>query len=119
MLTYQGKCHCGAVTFEVTAEEPLTAGARCNCSLCRRKGFVMALLPSENFRLTGGASELTDYQWNTQQAHHYFCRHCGIYTHHQPRTAPDKIGVNVGCIDELEPLTFDVELRNGQALSIE
>lgn len=119
MPTYHGHCHCGDVTFEVTTDDPLTAGVRCNCSLCRRKGFVMALMDKDRFKLTSGADSLTDYQWNTNQAHHYFCSKCGIYTHHQPRTAPDKVGVNVGCIDELEPLTFSVDMRNGQSLSVE
>lgn len=119
MPTYQGHCHCGDVTFEVSTDAPLESGVRCNCSLCRRKGAVMALVDQGQFKVTAGSDSLSEYQWNTKKAHHYFCSKCGIYTHHQPRTMPDKVGFNVACIDELEPLEFEVALRDGKALSIE
>ncbi|WP_196160464.1 GFA family protein [Reinekea sp. G2M2-21] len=119
MKTYQGHCHCGSVTFEVTANEPITSGVRCNCSLCRRKAAVMVIVDNVQFKLTGGQDALSEYQWNTKLAHHYFCSKCGIYTHHQPRTMQDKIGFNAACVDELEPLTFDIDIRNGQGLSLE
>ncbi len=118
MPTYQGHCHCGAVEFEITTEQPVMSGVRCNCSLCRRKGAIMALVDGAQFKLTKGESELSEYQWNTNIAHHYFCRTCGIYTHHQPRSAPEKIGINVGCIDALEPLELETEVRNGAGLSL-
>jgi len=28
-------------------------------------------------------------------------KHCGIYTHDQPRTRPDSIAINVGCIESM------------------
>lgn len=119
MPTYEGQCHCGNVTFEVTTEDVLSAGVRCNCSLCRRKGAVMVLVDDAQFKVTSGDASLAEYQWNTKLAHHYFCKNCGIYTHHKPRTMQDKIGFNVGCVDKLDPLAFSVDVRNGQGLSIE
>jgi len=120
MPTYQGHCHCETVRFEVTTDTDIKSGVRCNCSLCRRKGAVMVLVDQSQFKVVEGADSLAEYQWNTKLAHHYFCKHCGIYTHHQPRTAQDKIGFNAGCVDELDPLSFEgVEVRNGQALSAE
>ena len=50
----KGTCHCGAVKFEVTLEGAIQKGARCNCSLCRRKGAVMALVPRENIKIVQG-----------------------------------------------------------------
>ena len=43
----RGSCHCGAVVFEVALEDGLQNVRRCNCSLCRRKGAVMAGVPVE------------------------------------------------------------------------
>ena len=37
-----GSCHCGSVKFEVTLRDGLKNARRCNCSLCRRKGAIMA-----------------------------------------------------------------------------
>lgn len=120
MKIYHGNCHCGSVTFEVTADAEITSGVRCNCSLCRRKAAVMVLVDQSAFKLTGGEDSLTEYNWNTGAARHFFCKTCGIYTHHQPRTAPDKMGFNAACVDELAPLEFDpIDLRNGAALSVE
>ena len=115
MTVHKGSCHCGAVEFEV--EGDLTSGVQCDCSLCKRKNAIMFRGPAENFRLTKGEGALTMYQWNTKVAKHYFCKHCGIYTHHQPRTRPDFIGVNIGCIDDIDTTTLKIDRVEGSKLS--
>jgi hypothetical protein len=115
MSVHKGSCHCGAVEFEV--EGAFDTGFICDCSLCRRKGAIMARLPQGQFRLTKGEGDLTTYQWNTKIAKHYFCKHCGIYTHHQPRTAPDMMGVNLGCIDGLDARALPLKVGEGSKLS--
>lgn len=112
--TYHGSCHCGAVKFEVdTSLQPVM---RCNCSLCRRKGALMHRVEPEQFRLLQGQDTLSLYQFHTHTAKHYFCSQCGIYTHHHPRTAPDKVGINVGCLEEVDPFSFsEIMLNDGQS----
>jgi hypothetical protein len=39
-----GSCHCGAVEFQVKLKNGLEKIRRCNCSLCRRKGAIVASL---------------------------------------------------------------------------
>ena len=53
------------------------------------------------------AKALKVYQFNTKVAKHFFCSHCGIYTHHQRRSYPDQYGYNVGCLEGINP--FDLE----------
>jgi len=115
MATYHGSCHCGAVTFE--ARTTLTASLRCNCSLCRRKGAVMASVEPQDFKLLSGEEQLTLYQFNTRTAKHYFCKVCGIYTFHRPRSNPNIYRVNVGCLDDVDPLALEVKLNDGAKLS--
>jgi hypothetical protein len=115
MAVHKGSCHCGRVEFEIDGE--LNSGLICDCSLCKRKNAIMYRMPKEQFRLTKGENELTTYQWNTKIAKHYFCRHCGIYTHHQPRTRPDLMGVNLGCIDTIDARALPVEKAEGSRLS--
>ncbi len=110
---YSGSCHCGKVTFEVTAD--LATAVRCNCSLCKRKGAPMVLV--EDFKLTGGKESLSLYQFNSMIAKHYFCSHCGIYTHHNPRSNPAMTRVNAGCLEGVEPLTLETGLVDGASLS--
>lgn len=53
-----------------------------------------------------GEGNLTLYQFNTGTAKHYFCKTCGIYTHHKRRSDPDQFGINVACIEGISPFDF-------------
>ena len=100
MPTYDGSCHCGRVRFRVTAE--LARIVRCNCSICTKKGFLHLIVPPERFELLSGADDLTEYRFNTGLAKHRFCRHCGIHPFYVPRSDPDKIDVNVRCLEGVD-----------------
>ncbi len=102
----KGQCHCKAVEFEVELENGFENIRRCNCSLCRRKGAVIASVPIEKLKVTKGEDKLSLYQWNTKTAKHYFCKICGIYTHHQRRSNPHQFGYNIACIDGVDPFEF-------------
>jgi hypothetical protein len=100
MQTYEGSCHCGRIRFRVTAE--LGQTTRCNCSICSKKGFLHLIVPPAQFELLAGADDLTVYTFNTGVAKHQFCRHCGIHPFYVPRSDPDKIDVNVRCLDGVD-----------------
>ncbi len=110
---YQGKCHCSEVQFEI--ETDLKKVVRCNCSLCIKKGAIMHLVPNSQFKLKKGEQNLKLYQFHTKTAQHYFCNICGIYTFHRPRTKPEFYGVNVGCLENVDPFSLEVGLVDGRA----
>ena len=112
---YQGSCHCEAIKFEIKTD--LSVVVRCDCSLCRRKNALMTYPELSNFELKQGAEHLSVYQFNTQSAEHYFCKHCGIYTHHVPRTLPGKMGVNVSCLIDVDPNNSEVMEVSGSKFS--
>lgn len=117
--TRSGTCHCGAVAFEVSLDNGLEKLRRCNCSLCRRKGAIVASVPLRGLKVTRGEEKLTLYQWNTKTAKHYFCSICGIYTHHQRRSDPNEFGFNVACIDGVDPYTLGpVRVADGASQSV-
>ena len=118
--SHKASCHCGAVELEIRLREGPLDGARCNCSLCRRKGAIMIGVPLENLTVVRGAEALNCYQWNTRVARHYFCRVCGIYTHHQRRRDPREYGVNAGCVEglALDPLG-PARVVDGASLSVQ
>lgn len=101
MQRYQGSCHCGGVTF--TAKLALDYSARCDCSMCRRRGAIMLRCAQGDLNILSGAEMLTEYRFNTNVAVHYFCQQCGIYTFHKMRKFPDKYAVNAGCLDGFDP----------------
>jgi hypothetical protein len=109
LVTHRGGCHCGRVRFEVEAPARIEA-LECNCSICRRAGYLHLIVPRERFRLLSGENSLTDYRFNTGVARHLFCSHCGIKSFYIPRSHPEGYSVNVRC---LEPDTIEqLELRS-------
>ena len=106
-LKHKAPCHCGKVELELTLPDGLVDPRRCDCSMCRRKGAVVASVSLNGIRVVKGAEYLKLYQFNTRTAKHYFCSHCGIYTHHQRRSAPDQYGFNVGCLEGINPAKIE------------
>ena len=106
MPSYQGGCHCGRVRFEVTAQ--IDEAIECNCSICTKKGFLHLLVEPKQFRLLTPQDAVAVYQFNTRTAKHYFCSTCGVCSYYLPRSHPDKIDVNVRCLEgiTLEELTI-------------
>jgi len=76
-MAYEGSCHCGTVTFRVDADLPGEAMS-CNCSHCRRKGFLLTFVPAAAFTLTGGENALQSYQFYKHRITHRFCETCGV-----------------------------------------
>lgn len=111
-MRYSGGCHCGAVRFEVEAPEDIEA-EDCNCSICRKSGFLHLIVPKSRFRLLRGADELQTYTFNTGVAKHTFCRICGIKPFYTPRSNPDGIDVNVNCLEPV-PRSVHVVAFDGQ-----
>lgn len=102
----RASCHCGAVVLELDLPEGIVDPRRCDCSMCRRRGTIVASVPLAGVRILKGDGELRMYQFNTKSAKHFFCSVCGIYTHHQRRSNPKQYGYNVGCLEGVNP--FDL-----------
>lgn len=100
MAIYSGGCHCGAVRFTVEAD--LNLISECNCSMCTKKGALHHRV--KTFTLTSGEDVLSLYQFGEKIAKHWFCRHCGIHAFTNPRAAPNKISINLRCLDDFHTL---------------
>ncbi|GAB7342927.1 hypothetical protein MBLNU457_g1037t1 [Dothideomycetes sp. NU457] len=85
--TYQANCHCGAVQYNVTLSPPLfpTSDApeerwpviSCNCSVCKKNGFLLVHPFAQNVHFTKGRENLSEYRWNTGRCAFLFCKTCG------------------------------------------
>ncbi|HEY2405688.1 MAG TPA: GFA family protein [Polyangiaceae bacterium] len=107
---YEGGCHCERVRFVVHGD--LATVSACNCSICTKKGFIHLIVPREDFELFARDADVASYEFNTKTAKHRFCRVCGIHSFYVPRSDPDKIDVNVRCLEnvdltKLAPSHFD------------
>jgi hypothetical protein len=103
---HRAACHCGAVVLEFDLPDGIVDARRCDCSMCRRRGAVVASVPLAALHVIQGNEALRLYQFNTRTAKHYFCGHCGIYTHHQRRSNPSQYAYNVACLEGVNP--FDL-----------
>jgi len=123
--TYSARCHCGAIRFTLTSEE-ITSCRRCNCSICIRKGTVMS---TRYFRPSDvaveGEEHLARYQFGDKDVNHLFCRTCGVSpfitvasvpADYQGAARPGDYRINLGCVDDLDVLSLDIEVLDGKSL---
>jgi len=110
--TYHGGCHCGRVAFE--ASGIIEDLEQCNCSICTKKGYVHWIIPRESFHLLTSPEDLSTYRFNTGVAQHHFCPTCGVASFYIPRSDPDKIDVNVRCLDGVDPAKFRLRRFDGR-----
>ncbi|PKG57931.1 aldehyde-activating protein [Shewanella sp. Choline-02u-19] len=101
--THTASCHCGAVQLALNLPDGIIDLRRCDCSMCRRRGTIVTSAELDGLKVVAGKDKLSLYQFNSGTAKHYFCSVCGIYTHHQRRSNPNQFGVNVGCIEGVNP----------------
>jgi len=86
----------------------------CNCSICTRKGYLHHIVPRERFRLLAGDDALVTYRFGTRIAQHQFCRTCGVAGFYVPRSHPDRIDVNVRCLDGVDVAQLSVVRFDGR-----
>jgi hypothetical protein len=98
--TYHGQCHCGAVRF--TANTALDGLMDCNCSRCRRLGWILQPVPADEFVLLSGEDKLVPYHFNTDRIDHLFCSHCGIesFARGEDGSGRATVMINVNCLDD-------------------
>jgi len=112
-MKYNLSCHCKTVQIEVDTD--LENIKQCNCSICKRKNAKMNLIPKDSIKIIKGQDNLATYKFNTMKAEHFFCKTCGIYTHHNRRSDPNGVGINIGCIDEIDPFQYKagfIDMKN-------
>jgi hypothetical protein len=81
--------------MELDLADGLVDPRRCDCSICRRKGAVVASVALSGIMIVKGEDILNLYQFGTKEAKHYFCSICGTYNHHRRRSNPDQYGFNI------------------------
>ncbi len=111
---FTGSCHCGAVRFAITSDFPELT--QCDCSMCRRRSATMVKVHESAFELLAGGEALSEYQFHTRTARHFFCKVCGIYPFHRKRVTPDFYGVNVACLDDFDPTGIPLRQAVGAAM---
>jgi hypothetical protein len=110
---YRGGCHCGRVAYEIAG--PIDGRvSECNCSICAKKAYLHWIIPRERFRLLTRWEDLATYIFNTRTAKHHFCPECGVAPFYIARSDPDKIDVNLRCVEGVDLHSFRIEQFDGR-----
>jgi hypothetical protein len=119
-MEYQARCHCGRVRFAFRSPE-ITTGARCDCSLCQRRGAVLSsrYIPAADFTPHRDPRDLGNYLWNEKVLNNYFCKTCGIFTYiADGENGKDGYRVNLGCVEGIDPLALEIRVIDGKSVPL-
>lgn len=97
-----GGCHCGQVRYEVIVDTNELID--CNCSICMKKGHLLAFTPEENFKLIKGERSLKEYRFHNKVISHLFCKNCGVNSFGRG-SMPDgtkMVSINARCLDNID-----------------
>ena len=75
----------------------------------------MTPVARDDLKVIKGQDILKLYQYHTKVAEHYFCSNCGIHTHNRPRSNPNIYGVNIACVEGVNPFDLkDIPVNDGK-----
>lgn len=86
-MSVKGSCHCGAIAYSLD-DQPKEA-VECNCSICRRNGYLLSFATPDKFRLETSRDAITTYTFNKHLIQHQFWKVCGCAPFSEGET-PDK-----------------------------
>jgi hypothetical protein len=114
--TYTASCHCGQVIC--TVEVDASSAIACNCSICRRKGTLLAFTSRDNFKLETSRDDITVYTFNTHNIRHQFCKICGCSPFGEGMGPDGKpmVAINLRCIEELDLDAIKITKFDGASL---
>ena len=113
MARHTGSCHCGAIVFEFEGE--VEAAMECNCSLCAKRGGLLAFYPAASFTLSTPREKLGTYHFNKGRIDHHFCPNCGVAPFSEGENKGAKmIAINLRCVEGVDPHSLSIKSVNGR-----
>ncbi len=101
-MAYRGSCHCGGIEYTVEGEPKQVLD--CNCSHCRRKGYLLWFQPREKLRLSSPPNALATYTFNKHVIEHQFCPKCGCapFGFGKDKDGNAVVAFNVRCLPDVD-----------------
>lgn len=116
-MAHSGSCHCGRIAFAVEGEVGQVID--CNCSMCRRRGSLLAFFPQDAFTLTSKPGDYGTYRFNSERIAHHFCETCGVAPFSEatdPKSGRPMVAVNVRCLPDVDLAALQVHHYDGAKL---
>lgn len=116
-MKYEGSCHCGRIAFDVETEAPITQAMECNCSICSRRGHLLAFFPEAQVTLRTPEADIATYTFNKHVIRHQFCPVCGVgpFGRGVDRQGQAMFAVNVRCLEGIDPHALQIQSIDGRS----
>jgi hypothetical protein len=101
-MAIRGSCYCGRIAYRLDAQ--LTEAIECNCSICRRKGGLLAAVAPHEFHLETSRDGIATYTFGKHVIRHQFCKRCGCAPLAEG-TGPGgetMVVVNLRCVEDVD-----------------
>lgn len=99
---FSGRCACGALRYECTAEPELTFN--CHCRDCQRASgspfSSVLIMPKAAVKITGAANFHDVKADSGNIISRGFCPTCGARVFSKDAGLPDILALNAGCLDD-------------------
>ena len=113
MGKHKGGCHCGNIAYEFEGE--IGDALECNCSLCAKRGSLLAFYPATAFTLSTPRAKLATYHFNKGVIDHHFCPDCGVAPFAETENKGVKmVAVNLRCVEGVDTQALKVNHYNGR-----
>lgn len=112
-----GSCHCQAIRY--TLDEPMpTSAMACNCSICRRKGYLLHFTSPDKFTLEADPEVVAEYRFNKSVIAHRFCKICGCapYGGGTGPDGKDVVVINLRCADGIDLDALAIQHFDGASI---
>jgi hypothetical protein len=116
-MPVRASCHCGKVAC-ILDMDPIEA-MQCNCSICRRKGYLLAFSTPDKFRLETSRDDVTAYTFGKHIIRHQFCRTCGCAPFGEGIGTDGQavVAVNLRCVEGIDLRRIKIAEFDGAGLS--
>jgi hypothetical protein len=103
------------VAFDV--ELQIDSALSCNCSICSRRGSLLAFAPRANLSLSTPDDELATYTFNKHVIKHRFCKTCGVLPFGEGTDPKGNatVAVNIRCLENLDLESIPITKWDGRA----
>src|SRR3954468_7125381 len=115
-MAYNGGCHCGKIAFTVDAD--IDKVIECNCSICSKRGYLLAAIPRSSLQVQTPATDISTYTFNQHRIKHQFCPVCGVAPFGLGTDGEGKelAAINVRCLEGLDLASLEIMPFDGRSL---
>jgi hypothetical protein len=115
-MTIRGSCHCGKVAYSLDEAMP-TEAMECNCSICRRKGYLHHFTTPDKLTLETPREEMAVYTFNKHNIRHQFCKTCGCVPFNEGMGPKGPmVSVNLRCVEGIDLGSLKIGQFDGASL---